>query len=157
MTISIASPSALKKPDSVARWTGSSLVIAKAKMVVKMISGRIAVSAAAAIGLVGISESRKSPKVGDGPASVLPPSPLRSASAAPVESGKSRSNSGVISSDIDPEMKIAARKVITARAASLPARAASAVAVMPVISNATTSGTIVILSALSQSSPMGSI
>ena len=75
MLIVIASPSALNSPDSVARCGGSSLVIAKAKMVVKTISGRIAVSAAAAIGFVGISESRKSPKVGEGPASVVPPSP----------------------------------------------------------------------------------
>ena len=87
----------------------------------------------------------------------VPPSPWRKASAAPADSGKSRSKRGVISSDIRPERKIAPRKVITARKASVPARAASAVAVMPVISSATIKGTIVILSALSQSRPIGSI
>ena len=95
----------------------------------------------------------KSEKVGEGGASVAPPSPPRSAAAAPCDSGNRRSNSGVTSSDIRPVRKIDTMKMPTDRAASVPARAASAVAVMPVISSATISGMIVIVSAFSHNRP----
>src|SRR3546814_17353177 len=118
-------------------------------MVVKTISGSTAVSAAAAIGLVGTRLSRKSAKVGEGGASAAPPSPWRSAAAAPAESGKRRSSSGVSNSDMIPVMTNAPTKIATLRAASATARAPSAVAVMPVTRNATISGMIVHLTASS--------
>lgn len=74
-----------------------------------------------------------------------------------MDIGKARSNRGRTSKVIRPARRLATIKIATARPASLPARAASAVAVMPVINNATINGTIVILSALSQSRPMGSM
>lgn len=120
MTTSIVSPNALNRPDRLARASGAMRVIAKAKMVVKTISGRTVVSAAAAIGLAGIRPRMKSEKVGEGGASVAPPSPLRNAAAAPCDSGNRRSNSGVTSSDIRPVRKIDTMKMPTDRAASVP-------------------------------------
>src|SRR5512133_2260808 len=82
-SVSIASPSALKKPTSVARLAAGLRTIASASKIVNKSNGTIAPFAAAAIGLLGINDASHVAKV-----CVCPPDvTARAASAAPAGSG----------------------------------------------------------------------
>ncbi len=131
--------------------------MAKAKTVVKTSSGRIWSCAAAATGLVGTNERMNWAKVGISPtSSAEAESALFRAAPASASIGKSWSRSGVKKADMIAPLHSTTMNRMTARPASRPERAASADAVIPLISRATTSGTIVILRASSQRPPIGS-
>ena len=156
ITTIIASASAAKKPVIRDLGSGSSLVSANAKMPVKMISGRIASFAAAAIGLVGTIARRKSTNGGTSPTLAVVVSAFLSASADSAGIGISDRNSGVRIAPITADNVISATIHASVRPATTPALAASAVCAMPVTSSATTSGTIVMRSPFSHRLPTGS-
>ena len=156
MTITIASASALKKPDKRARGSGGSFVIAKAKTSVKISNGRIASFDAAAIGLVGTIARMKSPNGGTAATDGAVVSAAFSASADAAGIGNRARNVGIRIAPITADNVMIVTIHASESPASRPARAASAVCAMPVMSNATTSGTIVMRRPLSHSAPMGS-
>jgi len=77
----------------------------------------------------------------------------RNAAALSCGMGQSCRNKGVNKAPIAAESTIITMIQVTVRAAIGPARAASALFTIPVISKATTSGTTVIRSPFSQSGP----
>ena len=156
MTTSMASAIALNRSVSVSFGASGRRVMAKPKNSVKTIRPRILLSAAAATGLFGMMPVTKAPMPGDVPSGSVPASAARSAAADCVGSGTRSRNSGVSSAAVSDDDHSTTRKVAMARPASLPARAARAAVVMPVMRRATTSGTIVICRARSQSRPTGS-
>ncbi len=94
-------------------------------MMTKTISGRIALSDAAAIGLVGTIERMKSAKLGASPTGAALVSASRSAAADSTGSGKRLRNRGVSSAAAIDEVQSRTTNRISARVASLLARAAS--------------------------------
>jgi hypothetical protein len=152
----MALPSASKNRLSRSRSLVGSLSMAKAKIVVKTVSGKMASLAAAAIGLDGTRPSRNSLKAGGGGTAAASPSAALSAVPAVGSSGQRSSSRGITSAAMIDEDQSKTRNQVTERPASFPARAASAVLVMPVTRSETTKGTIVILSAFNHSPPMGS-
>jgi hypothetical protein len=157
MITSIASPSARKNAASGARVSAGRRVSANANSVANTITGSTASLAAAAIGLVGSSERRKSASVGTaGATRPTTGGPRAKPPRLPPGAGKSPSRKGIATAANIAEPQSRTRKVITDRAARRPACAASDAAVMPVISRLTSNGMIVICSALSQSVPIGS-
>ena len=156
MMMTIASAMASNSPVIDLRFSGGRRRAAKANAAVKIISGSTASAEAAAIGLVGTIARTKSPNGGTGPGFTALPIATFSASAAPSGIGKIASSTGIISAARIDELHRITSIVSTARPASRPARAASAVCAIPVMSSATTSGTTVILRPLSHSVPITS-
>src|SRR5690606_37067746 len=154
-TTIIASAIAWKKPTMRSRWTGSIRVRAKPKNSANTTSGSIALSAAAAIALLGTIATSESAQLAG--ATAAPPLP-----AAP-DSAWARSGSGVTSDSAAGAtiaVKAAAparisRNTMIARRATRPELAASLAVFTPTITSASTSGTTVICSALSHSLPNG--
>ena len=146
---------ASNKLVSVWRWSSGRRSIAKAKAPVKTISGRIpASSAAAAIGLAGTTDWKKSHMPGTAPTGLLSLSVVFNASADPAAIGTKSASHGVTKADSADELHKTTRKQVTEMPASRPTRLACAVLAMPVMSSETTSGTIVILSPFSHSPPI---
>jgi hypothetical protein len=156
MTMTMASASALNMSVSDRRGCAGRRVTAKANTVVKMISGRIASLDAAAIGLVGTIERRKSVKGGTSPTGAGVASAVLSAAADSAGIGASDRNKGVSAAPKIADKVIRAMIQAMERAAIAPAFAASAVCAIPVMSSATNSGTTVMRSAFSHKVPIRS-
>ena len=150
----MASATASKKPVTGARFSSGKRVKAKPNAAVKIIKGRMASLAAAAIGFVGIMARKKSPKGGTGPGFSVMLKAARKASADPSGIGKTPRMTGIMMAAMMDEHHKITSIVPTPRAASLPARAAKAVCAIPVIKRATTSGTTVIRNAFNQTEPI---
>ena len=149
----MASASALKNPAICALGPCARRVIAKANTKVKIRSGRIESFAAEEMGLVGTSATIKSRKGGCSATAGAPVSAARNAAALSVGIGHNVSKLGVSRAPMAAERPIMTTIHVTVRAAMGPARAASALLTIPVISSATTSGTTVIRRPLSHKEP----
>ncbi len=155
---SIASPTARNRPARMARRSSGSRVAASAKSRVKTISGSIAASTAARIGLVGTRPTTKPPSVGrSGTAAGIDDCPW-ARRAAPASAGiDRRANSGGPASAANRAAPArSTRNHVIVRAPSRPSDRTSAKLVTLVKSSDTTSGTSTIRIAFTHSAPSGS-
>ena len=155
MITSIASVMLWNRSVSRLRDSASSRVIAKAKASVNTVSGRNASPDAAATTLVGTIVLKKSASVGTLPITGAAVSAARSACDHASGNGQASSSSGITAADISVVPHSTTTNSATARPAIRPARAASAVAAIPVTSSPTISGTITICKPCSHASPIG--
>ncbi len=152
----IASAIAWKKSTSLARWSPPMRVSAKPKNSANTTSGSIALSAAAAIALLGTIATRESAQLAGWVAAAAPvPAALCRAAARSGSRGTSASSAIQTQSCAVLRIKAATTRAAIARRPPRPVAAASAAVLTPTITNASTSGTTVICSALSQSLPKG--
>ena len=127
--------------------------MAKAKVSVKIIKGRIESFAAAETGFVGTKATRKSRIGGCSATAGTVVRADRRAAALSAGIGQSDNRAGVNTAPMMAESNMRHTIQVTVRAAIGPARAASALFTIPVMRSATTSGTTVIRNPLSQSEP----
>src|SRR5690606_14433450 len=139
-----------------ARRSGSMRVVAKPKNSANTTSGSMALAAAAASALLGMTVVIHSAKEGARPmAAPSAPMARRNASTSAWSRGTSDSRPGAITAVKLPEASSRMANTAMARRAVRPEAAASAAEVTPSTTSAATSGTTVICRALSQSRPTG--
>jgi hypothetical protein len=121
---------------------------------VKTISGRIALSAAADIGFVGIIARRNSENGGTALAGFADDNAPRNASPAPLGIGNAARSMGITTAAIAADDHRITIIVMIARIVIRPARAILAACVTPTINSDTTNGMIVICKAFSHIVPI---